>query len=143
MKKLSKLFLAIMLIASLCLANVTAFAAEDQTDENDGIMPCLEHTSYYSLSFVAASDGGHVTIIYYGYPTFAYAEITVKIEKKNLVVFWKDICEFSVTSANPNENIYRVCALNGSGNYRATITLTVYGTNGVVDSVTETKTSKY
>ena len=143
MKKLTKLFFAILLIATMCLTNVTAFASEGQTDENEGIMPCLDHTFNYSTSFTASSDGGNVTITDRGESTFSRADVTVKIEKRNLLVFWKDIYEFSVTSTDVNGSIYRLCPLDGSGNYRATITLTIYGTDGSSDSVTKTIKSDY
>ena len=143
MKKNSKLFFAVLLIATMCLANVTAFASDGQTNENEGIMPRWENIMNISCSFIAASDGGHVSINYTGYSTFLRAEVTVKIEKRNLLVFWKDIYEFSVSSTDINGYIYRSCPLDGSGNYRATITLTIYGTDGSSDSVTETITSKY
>ena len=143
MKKLTKLFFAILLIATMCLTNVTAFANEVQTNDNEGIMPCLDHTVSHNFSFAASSSGGSVSISYYGDYTFSRAEITVKIEKRNLLLFWKDIYEFSVTSTDVNGYIYRLCPLDGSGNYRATMTLTVYGTNGTSDSETETVTSKY
>ena len=143
MKKISKLFFTLLLIAAMCLTNVSAFASNGQSDENEGIMPCLEHTNDLSLSFVAVSDGGHVTVRYYGNNNFSRADITVKIEKRNLLVFWKDVYEFSVSSYDINGYIYRVCPLDGSGTYRATITLTVYGKNGVSDTVTETIKSDY
>ena len=143
MKKISKLFFTLLLIAALCLANVSAFASSSQTNENEGIMPCLEHTAYYTINFIADSNGGHVIVQYTGDSNFSYAVVTVKVEKRNLLVFWKDICEFSVTSADVNGYIYRLCQLDGSGNYRATITLTVYGKNGVTDSITETIKSDY
>lgn len=143
MKKISKLFFTLLLIAAMCLANVSAFASNGQSDENEGVMPCLEHTADFTLLFSADSNGGHVTVRYVGDSNFSYAVVTVKVEKRNLLVFWKDICEFSVTSADVNGYIYRLCQLDGSGNYRATITLTVYGKNGVTDSVTETIKSDY
>ena len=125
MKKISKLFFTLLLIAAMCLANVSAFASNGQTNENEGVMPCLEHTSNYSCYFSAASDGGHVIVSYTGDSNFSYAVVNVKIEKRNLLVFWKDICEFSVTSADVNGYIYRLCQLDGTGNSRATLTLTV------------------
>lgn len=143
MKKISKLFFTLLLIAAMCLANVSAFASNGQSDENEGVMPCLEHTSNYSCYFSAASDGGHVIVSYTGDSNFSYAVVNVKIEKRNLLVFWKDICEFSVSSYDINGYIYRLCQLDGSGTYRATITLTVYGNNGVTDTVTETIKSDY
>ena len=143
MKNLTKLFFAILLIATMCLTNVTAFANEAQTNDNEGIMPCLDHTISRNFLFEASSSGGSVSISYYGDSTFSHAEITVKIEKRNLLLFWKDIYEFSVTSTDVNGSIYRLCPLDGSGNYRATMTLTIYGTNGTSDSETETVTSKY
>lgn len=143
MKKLTKLFFAILLIATMCLTNVTAFASEGQTDENEGIMPCLDNASNYNFSFVASANGGEVIVTYRGDSNFSRADITVKIEKRNLLVFWKDIYEFSVTSTDVNGSIYRLCPLDGSGNYRATITLTIHGTDGSSDSVTKTIKSDY
>ena len=143
MKKITTLFFAILLIATMCLTSVTTFASEGGTNENEGIMPCLDHTFNYYSSFTASSDGGNVTITYRGESTFLRADVTVKIEKRNLLVFWKDIYEFSVSSTDVNASIYRLCPLDGSGNYRATITLTIYGTDGSSDSVTETIKSDY
>ena len=143
MKKLTKLFFAILLIATMCLTSVTTFASEGGTNENEGLAPCLDNTANYTLSFVATSSGGEILVTYRGDSSFSRAEVTVKIEKRNLLVFWKDIYEFSVSSTDINGYIYRSCPLDGSGNYRATITLTVYGTDGSSDSVTETLTSKY
>lgn len=143
MKKITKLFFAILLIATMCLTSVTTFASEGGTNENEGIAPCLDNTANYTLSFVATSSGGEILVTYLGDSSFSRAEVTVKIEKRNLLVFWKDIYEFSVSSTDVNASIYRLCPLDGSGNYRATITLTIYGTDGSSDSVTKTIKSDY
>ena len=143
MKKITTLFFAILLIATMCLTSVTTFASEGGTNENEGIAPCLDNTANYTLSFVATSSGGEILVTYRGESTFSRADVTVKIEKRNLLVLWKDIYEFSVSSTDVNGYIYRSCPLDGSGKYRATITLTVYSTNGSSDSITETIKSDY
>ena len=143
MKKITMLFFAILLIATMCLTSVTTFASEGGTNENEGIMPCLENTGSYNFSFSATSGGGEIIVTYRGESTFSRADVTVKIEKRNLLVLWKDVYEFSVSSTDVNGYIYRSCPLDGSGKYRATITLTVYSTNGSSDSITETIKSDY
>lgn len=143
MKKISKLIFAVLLIAATCLANVTAFADAGQTDGNEGIMPCLEHVYTSSLSFKATAQGGEVSVNYTGSSTFARADVTVKIEKRHLIVLWREVYTFSASSTDVNGSIYRLCPLDGSGSYKATITLTITSTGGATDSTTETFKSEY
>lgn len=137
MRKITKALITIMLVVIMCMTNLTAFAT------NEGISPRLSHLENSSFAFVANESGGHVDAIYYGYDSFARADLTVKVEKRFLLVFWNDVGEWSASSTNTDGYFFHTFALNGSGTYRATFTLTITGNDGTVDTITEVIESKY
>ena len=137
MKKNKKTLIAILLLVIMCMTNVTAFAS------NEEIMPCLSHTSDGSFTFIATSDGGYVDVTYHGYDSFVRADLTVKIEKRFLLVFWNDVCEWSASSTDLNGIFYTTLPLDGSGTYRATFTLLITGNDGTVDTIEQVIESKY
>ena len=139
MKNFRKLALILTLILATLLTGTTAFAAE--TDS--GIMPRYTHADNVRFSFSATTDGGEIEAVYYGNSSFARADLNVKVEKRNLLVFWKDVYEWNASSTTQNGRFSYVCPLDGSGKYRATFTLTITGTNGTTDVITETIESKY
>ena len=131
MKKITKTLIAILLLVIMCMTNVTAFASDE------GIMPCLSHMEDGSFTFVPTEEGGYVDVTYYGYDSFVRADLTVKIEKRFLLVFWNDVCEWSASSTELNGIFYNTLPLNGSGTYRATFTLLITGNDGTVDTITD------
>ena len=137
MKKITKTLIAIFLIAIMSMTNVVSFAS------NESPSPRLSHTSNGSFTFVATSDGGYVDVTYYGYDSFVRADLTVKIEKRFLLVFWNDVCEWSASSTDLNGIFYTTLPLDGSGTYRATFTLKVTGNDGTVDTIEQVIESKY
>ena len=143
MKKITKTLVAVLLVAIMCMTNVTAFASETQTDENVGIMPRLSHTAGGVFSFSATEDGGYALAKYDGYDSFVRADLTVKVEKRFLWAFWNEVDEWSASSTDLNGSFYHIFELNGSGTYRALFTLTITGNDGTVDIVTDTIQSKY
>lgn len=138
MKKITKTFLILSLTLIMCLTSITVSASEQTT-----VTPRLSHLANCNFSFVASSIGGTVSAKYYGLSSFSRADITVKVEKRFAIVLWNNIGEWSSSSTNVNGSFSHVFALNGSGTYRATITLTITGTNGTTDTITETIKSKY
>ena len=116
MKKITKTLIAIFLIAILSMTNVTAFAS------NEGIMPRLSHTDSGSFTFSATSNGGYVNVTYYGYDSFVRADLTVKVEKRFLLVFWNEVGEWNASSTEVDGMFFHTFTLNGSGTYRATFT---------------------
>lgn len=70
-------------------------------------------------------------------------EVTVKLQKKFLLLFWTDVDEWSSSSTENYGDFYHVFELNGTGTYKATFTLTITGTDGTVDTVTKEIESKY
>ena len=137
MKKLTKAIAIILLVTLMLITNVTAFAADGE------ITPRLSHIEDGVFSFVATSSGGAISVTYFGYDSFARADLNVKIEKRSLLVLWNDVAEWNASSTEVDGYFSHVFALNGSGTYRATFTLTVTGSDGTQEVVTETIKSKY
>ena len=137
MKKITKTLVAIFLIAIMSMTSVTAFAS------NEGIMPRLSHMENGSFTFSATADGGYVDVTYYGYDSFVRADLTVKIEKRFLLVFWNEVSSWSASSTQIDGLFYTTLPLDGSGTYRATFTLRITGNDGTVDTIERTIESKY
>lgn len=137
MSKITKTLVAIFLIAVMSMSSVVAFAS------NEGISPRLSHANGTEFAFVASSSGGYIDVRYYGDDSFVRADLTVKIQKRFLLVFWNDVTEWSASSSEREGQFYNVLQLNGSGTYRATFTLKITGTNGTVDTIEQTIESKY
>ena len=137
MKKITKTLVAVLLIAILSMANVTAFAS------TEGPTPRFSHISKSDFSFSATSSGGYTDVTYNGYDSFVRAELTVKVQKRFLLVIWNDVGEWSASSTSTEGYFFHTFALNGSGTYRATFTLTITGNDGTVDTITEVIESKY
>ncbi len=142
MRKITKALIAIMLVAIMCMANLTAFASDDQANSNTGITPRLSHMSNGAFSFAATANGGYIDVTYYGYDSFVRADLTVKIEKRFLFVFWNDVDEWSASSNDIEGLFSHTFNLTGSGTYRATFTLLITGNNGTVDTIERVIESK-
>lgn len=132
MKKTVKTIILIVLSMLMCLTNISAYATESE----NAIMPRLSHIGDASFAFLADASGGHISADYTGYSaSFLGAKLTVKVEKRFLLVFWNEVGTWSETSTELNGSFYHVMPLNGSGKYRATFTLEVLGTDGTLDVV--------
>lgn len=132
MKKITKALVAILLIAILSMANVTAFA----TDEI--ISPRLSHTEDGGFSFAARDNVGYIDATYYGYDSFVRADLNVKVQKRFLLVFWNDVYEWNESCTDLNGEFYHEFNIEKSGTYRANFTLTVTGNDGTSDIITST-----
>ena len=138
MKKITKASFIILLTLIMCLTGITASA-----NEQTGITPRLSHTEDTNFFFAASSSGGDFYVNYKGLDSFVQAELSVKLEKSVLLFFWSDMGTIRATSDVQNGHFTNTFPLNGRGTYRATFTLTITGTNGTVDTITETITSTY
>ena len=136
MKKITKTIVAILLIAVMSMANVVAFA-------DGGVSPRLSHSDNSKFSFLATENGGLINVSYNGYDSFVRAELTVKVQKRFLLVIWNNVGEWSASSTNQYDIFSHTFALNGSGTYRAVFTLKVYGNDGTYDTIEKTIESKY
>ena len=131
--KIAALFLLTGIM--LLMYAMPAFATE--------INPRLTNIDSATTTFGVVNNTAEVVVDYTGRASnFSRAEVSVKIEKKFLLLFWKDIAEWTDTCTDVNGFIVGTCTADGSGTYRATITLTIYGKNGVndvIEDVIETK----
>lgn len=140
MKKTVKTLLLLTLSMLVCLTSIPAYAAEAENQ----IMPRLSHMDDASFTFAADASGGDIYVTYTGYDaSFVSANLTVKVEKRFLWVFWNEVGTWSSTSTELYGSFYHVMPLNGSGTYRATFTLEVTGKDGTVDVITDTLESDY
>ena len=137
MRKITKTLVAIFLIAILSMTSITSFAS------SESVSPRLSHTSDGAFSFAATADGGYIDVEYEGYSSFVRADLTVKIEKRFLLVFWKDVTTWSASSTEIEGHFYDTLPLDGSGTYRATFTLLITGNDGTVDTIETTIESDY
>ena len=137
MKKITKTLIAIFLLAIMCMTNVTAFASEA------GPTPRLSHTSDGSFAFAATANGGYADVTYHGYDSFVRADLTVKVEKRFLFVFWNEIGEWSSSSTEMDGDFFHTFTLNGGGTYRASFTLKITGNDGTVDTITDVIEDSY
>ena len=131
MKKLAKTIIAVLMVMTMLFTGIVASASETS------VIPRLENTSKHSLTFEISGNNGIAQVIYRGNNEFARADVHVKLEKRFLLAFWNDVGEWSASSTNQSDTLSHAFALDGSGRYRATITLTVIGNDGSVDSVEE------
>ena len=130
MKKITKVLVAILLIAVLSMTNVAALAAENE------ISPRLSHTDSGGFSFAIIDNVGCLDATYYGYDSFVRADLNVNVQKRFLLVFWKDYYEWNASSTELNGDFYHEFAVEDSGKYRANFTLTVTGNDGTTDIIT-------
>ena len=137
MKKITKTIVAILLIAILSMTNIVAFAT------NEGISPRLSNMKNGTFNFSAIDNTGYVDVTYNGYDSFVRAELTVKVQKRFLLVIWNDVGEWSASSTKNYDAFSHSFSLNGTGMYRAVFTLMVYGNDGTVDTIEKTIESKY
>lgn len=130
MKKITKILVAVLLIAVLSMTSITTFASDN------AISPRLSHTSNANFSFSATANGGYIDVTYYGYDdSFVRADLTVKIEKQFLFFFWTEVATWSASNTDIEGEFYDTIPLDGSGTYRATFTLKVTGNDGTVDTI--------
>ena len=143
MRKITKTLIAIMLVAIMCMTSVPVFAADNQSSINAELAPRLSHTIDSTFTFSATANGGHANVRYSGTDSFVRADLTVKVEKRFLFVFWNDVDEWSASSTDAEDYFFHTFTLNGSGTYRATFTLKITGNNGTVDTIEQVIESKY
>lgn len=142
MKNSTKAIIVLFLICIIPFNAVTAFASEAEISNGLSVTPRLANLAYSTFDFVATSSEGTATIIYAGSGSFSHISVHVKVEKRFLLAFWNDVDEWSTTSTSSTATLSHVFALDGNGTYRATLTLEVTGTNGTVETATDTITYK-
>lgn len=128
-----KKIVSIMLCAVLLIVGfeTVAFASE----ANSGTMPRLNNIVTTNSYFNVANGNANVTVSYIGYPGVTTdARITIQLQKRNLLVFWKDVTEWVDISYEEDatfEHVYPV----SSGTYRVKIRYEISGSGGATDVI--------
>ena len=134
-KKFCLLFVLLFVFANV--AQISVLASD--------IMPLNNNTGLTKTRFVISDTGDAiVSVKYEGYPNITTgATITIKIEKRSLLLFWSDVVEEIITvndSLYFNELHYQ---LEDTGTYRCTVEYVISGTGGTDDVITYEEEQKY
>lgn len=139
-----------MLIAFACVFMISGALHATAIDESSEIMPYYANARGCVADFDVESGYANVSVRYNGVPSaFIKAEISVKIQKRYLLVFWNDVDigytnnEWTASSTALNGVFSKSFSVNNTGYYRALITVKIYGTSGEVDTIEFTKEYKY
>ena len=136
MKK--KISLIISFVFILTIVMQSALSAADITPRNN-------NTAITTTGF-SISDSGKATVdIYYGgYQNVTTgATITIKIEKRNLLVFWNEVVSDTITATGEYYYDTLYYQLEKSGTYRCTVVYTVSGLGGADDVLTYEGTDSF
>lgn len=148
MRKILKASLVFLLTFAILLSGTVVAFAEDVSRE---IEPRLNVALNSSSTFtIANTNKATVSVRYVADSSiFQKATVTVKIEKRFLLVFWNVVDigytnnQWVASSTNPNGVLSNTFTVNGKGMYRARITLEITGNNGQKDVIEETLEYEY
>ena len=127
----------ILVLAFIIVLQTAVFA--------DGISLFNNNTSFHNTAFNISANGiAMVDVEYLGYENITTgATITVKIEKRNLLVFWKDVVEETYTVSGVSYYDTYTYQLDKTGTYRCTVEYVISGTGGADDVITFEDTKTY
>lgn len=137
MKKILSLFLVVLMCALMVLP---IYAADEM------ITPRYNNTAMATANFSITSGGlAIVTLSYTGYPDYATgATITCKIEKKFLL-WWNEVdgAEWTTNLTGFSNSVEYTYQLSKTGTYRMSFEITVYGTAGDADVISDIIKKEY
>ena len=121
------------------------------TDTESGITPRFTNTNQCDFTFQVLAPGeAHVAVGYNAKSdVFTGAKLTVKIQKKFLLLFWNTVDigepnnEWVAYSDDTDGNFYNYFPVDGKGTYRAVFTVEISGTSGETDIIEETINCTY
>lgn len=142
MKKIIVFALTLVLLINTFL--ISAGASTGVELSNTGVTPRWTNCVTCTTSFGVANDVAECFIDYFADESvFTYAVLTVTVEKRFLLAFWKDVDEWSVTSYEHSAYYFANIPVDGKGKYRCHFYLEFYGNTGAVDVVEHTNTYDY
>ena len=125
MKKTLRSLLSVLLtMVILCTGVLSAFAADD------GASTYLTNCANATMTFTVVDGVAHFGVTYYAREaTFTQAKLTVQIQKKFLLFFWKDVAEEWVGYCTDLDGVFAdSIPVDATGTYRAIFKLEVFGT---------------
>ena len=134
-RKICWLFALVFVFASVAQLSVLA----------SDIMPLNNNTGLTKTKFAISSTGDAiVSVKYEGYPNITTsAIITIRIEKRNFLLFWSDVVEETITVKDSRYYEELHYQLNKTGTYRCTVEYVISGTGGADDVITFEDIQKY
>lgn len=138
MKKITIFLLVLTLLIATCLSGFTVMANEKMKPQ-----PRLAHIANADFYFAASSDGCDMSVYYTGYNSFARADLSIRVEVKGVLGIWQEIFVWNASSTNSTDTFSCNCSADRHSKYRATFTLTVTGTDGSTDVISETLSDVY
>ena len=130
--------IALLLTFCVLFSSLLGISASAATNENNGVTPRFTNTAATETTFFIESTGRAIVGLgYFGYPGMvSQATISITIEKRNLLFFWKDACSDEFISYSEDYVGEKYYQLDKSGTYRLTVTYTITGPSGVSDVIT-------
>lgn len=134
-KKICILFVLVFVFASVVQFSVLA----------SDVMPLNNNTNLTKTRFLITDTGDAiVTVNYEGYPNItAGAVISIKIEKRNLLLFWNEVVEETIIVNDSRYYEELHYQLEETGTYRCKIEYVVSGLGGADDVITYEHEQKY
>ena len=136
-----KKFLSLFLLVIMCMSMVLPIYAADEM-----ITPRYNNTAMATANFSLTSDGLAIaSFTYTGYPDYTTgATVTCKIETKFLW-WWNDVegAEWTTNLSGSGNGIEYTYQLSKTGTYRMSFEITVYGTAGDADIISDSIEKEY
>ena len=150
-KTIISLILILSMLFIAMVGGFTASATEYDSSSNSGISPRFTNCEVCDFTFSVLDPGeAHVLVTYDSRASvFVQAKLTVKIQKKFLGLFWKDVDigmtnnEWIEYSYDVDGRFYNYFPVDGTGTYRAVFLLEMHGTTGVSDEIEDTIEFRY
>ncbi|MBR6743758.1 MAG: hypothetical protein IKM00_00870 [Clostridia bacterium] len=111
----------------------------------EGIVPYNNNTDTTETNFTISDTGeARVYVEYEGYPGITTgATICIKIEKRNLLVFWNEVVNDVYYFREESHAETFVYQLEKKGTYRCTVDYLISGNGGTDDEITFQDTKTY
>ena len=134
-RKICFIFAFIFMVSTLISPSVCA----------SGITPYYNNTDRTDTEFSISDTGkATVSVSYEGYPDLTTgATISVKIEKRNLLIFWNEVVNDVYYFREESHAETFVYQLEKTGTYRCTVDYLITGTSGLDDEITFQDTKTY
>lgn len=137
MKKVVAIILCAILL--VCGFETIAFAS----NTNSLVMPRYNNASVVQSFFDVSDGNAMVRTSYIGYSGVTTgARITIQLQKRNLLVFWKDVASWEDVSYG-TEGAFEHSHPVSSGTYRVKIRYEISGSGGATDVIEEELKDSY
>ena len=145
-KRILTLILILSMLFVMGVGGFTVSATEPSFVNSEAVSPRYANCNQCYFSFEVLDPGeAHVVVTYIAKAdVFTRADLTVKIQKKFLGIFWKTVDigipnnEWVPYSTAVNGQFYKSFSVDGTGTYRAVFRLEIHGTSGSVDTIENT-----